>query len=223
MNVIAGVRVPAHEFEFGRALRLDEGTTVRLESGCVDGEMMTIFFWLSGTATEGFSDRVASHESVANLDRLATVDGRTLYSLTWDAAADAFVSGLVDNGVKVLTAVGRPGAWEFDLRFPSRGALADFREECEADGVTLSIERVYNPSKPGTGPWFGLTDRQRRTLELAVRRGYYDIPRRCTTVELAEALGISDQAVTERLRRGIVAFVTNALLAPEACGDNSLD
>jgi predicted DNA binding protein len=64
----------------------------------------------------------------------------------------------------------------------------------------------------GTGAWYGLTPRQRRTLELAVRRGYYDIPRRCTTIELADELGISDQAVTERLRRGIVTFVTNALL-----------
>ncbi|WP_249361517.1 helix-turn-helix domain-containing protein [Haloterrigena sp. H1] len=34
--------------------------------------------------------------------------------------------------------------------------------------------------------------------------GYYDIPRGCTTAELADELGISDQAVTERLRRAIV-------------------
>lgn len=77
------------------------------------------------------------------------------------------------------------------------------------------LDRIYNPTTPGTGPWFGLTRRQRTTLELAVERGYYDIPRRCTTIELADELGISDQAVTERLRRGIVAFVANALLLDE--------
>ncbi|GAB3704987.1 helix-turn-helix domain-containing protein [Halorubrum pallidum] len=41
--------------------------------------------------------------------------------------------------------------------------------------------------------------------------GYYEIPRGCTTKELADELEISDQAVTERLRRAIVALVTYTL------------
>ncbi|MFC6989794.1 helix-turn-helix domain-containing protein [Haloplanus sp. GCM10025708] len=204
-------------------LRLDEGTTVRLESGVTGDGVLTLPFWISADVTEGFVDRVRAHDSVADLNRLHRVDGCLLYSLTWDIAADAFVEGLVANGVEVLTAVGRSEAWEFDLRFPGRDALADFRTYCDDRDVSVVVERMYNPTKPGTGPWFGLTDRQRRTLQLAVRRGYYDIPCRCTTVELAEALGISDQAVTERLRRGIVAFVTNALLAPESDDEAPLD
>jgi hypothetical protein len=50
---------------------------------------------------------------------------------------------------------------------------------------------------------------------VAVEAGYHDIPRTCTTVELADKLGISDQAVTERLRRAIVNLVSNTLLAAE--------
>ena len=45
--------------------------------------------------------------------------------------------------------------------------------------------------------------------------GYYDIPRGCTTEELADELRISDQAVTERLRRAIGAFARHTLLTPE--------
>jgi len=45
--------------------------------------------------------------------------------------------------------------------------------------------------------------------------GYYDIPRGCTTAELADELGISDQATTERLRRAIGAFTRHALLTPD--------
>lgn len=41
--------------------------------------------------------------------------------------------------------------------------------------------------------------------------GYYDIPRGCTTKELADELGISDQAVTERLRRAIGSLVRHTL------------
>jgi predicted DNA binding protein len=46
---------------------------------------------------------------------------------------------------------------------------------------------------------------------LTVLKGYYDIPRGCTTNELADDLGISDHAVTERLRRAIVMLVTYTL------------
>ncbi|RLM81550.1 helix-turn-helix domain-containing protein, partial [Halobellus sp. Atlit-38R] len=67
----------------------------------------------------------------------------------------------------------------------------------------------------GVSQWYGLSEPQREALTLAVQMGYYDIPRGCTTQELASELGISDQAVTERLRRAIGAFVRRALLTPE--------
>nr|WP_084383819.1 helix-turn-helix domain-containing protein [Halalkalicoccus paucihalophilus] len=62
-----------------------------------------------------------------------------------------------------------------------------------------------------SGPWFGLTPIQRETLLLAIERGYYEIPRQCTTLKLAEELGVSDQAITERLRRAIVTLVSNTV------------
>ena len=75
---------------------------------------------------------------------------------------------------------------------------------------------MYNPTDPEAGPWYGLSEPQREALMLAVRMGYYDIPRGCTTEDLANELGISDQAVTERLRRAIGTFGRHTLLTPEA-------
>jgi predicted DNA binding protein len=49
-------------------------------------------------------------------------------------------------------------------------------------------------------------------VSLAVRGGYYGIPRGTSTQELADELGISAQAVTERLRRGVATLVNNTLL-----------
>ena len=42
--------------------------------------------------------------------------------------------------------------------------------------------------------------------------GYYSLPRQISTQEIADEFGISDQAVSERLRRGITTLVTNTLL-----------
>lgn len=47
----------------------------------------------------------------------------------------------------------------------------------------------------------GLTTRQRETLRLAADRCYFEIPRRATLADLADELGVSDQAISERLRR----------------------
>ncbi len=48
-----------------------------------------------------------------------------------------------------------------------------------------------------------LTDTQQEALILAYERGYFESPRKITMAELGEELGISQQAVASRLRRGI--------------------
>jgi predicted DNA binding protein len=74
--------------------------------------------------------------------------------------------------------------------------------------------------KPGSGIWFGLTPAQRETLVAAVDGSYYPIPRRLSTEDLADRFDISDQAVTERLRRAIVALTENALAEVENGADS---
>ena len=41
------------------------------------------------------------------------------------------------------------------------------------------------------------------------------IPRQTSTQDLAEEFGVSDQAVTERLRRAIITLVENTLIATQ--------
>ena len=105
------------------------------------------------------------------------------------------------------------------MRFSDREALSQCQECCEAAHISLELTHIYNPTGPEAGPWYGMSEPQREALALAIRRGYYDIPRGCTTAELADELGISDQAVTERLRRAIGTFGRYALLTPESAAE----
>lgn len=105
--------------------------------------------------------------------------------------------------------------WAFEIRFPSHDALSAFKERCEDTRIAVTVDRIYDPTKPDSGPRFGLTDPQRETLVRAVEGGYYDIPRRMSTKDLAEEFGISDQAITERLRRAIAGFTEHALIVPD--------
>ncbi|MFB6360960.1 MAG: helix-turn-helix domain-containing protein [Halobacteriales archaeon] len=52
-------------------------------------------------------------------------------------------------------------------------------------------------------------------LSRAVEAGYYSIPRGVSTNELAVEFDITDQVVTERLRRGVRNLVSSTLLLSE--------
>lgn len=69
------------------------------------------------------------------------------------------------------------------------------------DGVRIEIERI-GEYEPETGRFAGtLTERQRELFELAVREGYYEIPRETTHRELADRLDLAPGTVSEHLQR----------------------
>jgi len=212
MSVIAEISIPATEFELGRIIDVTGPATVELESLVPAGDQAVPFLWVHDADFEAFEDEVMVHSSVDDLTRIDAYDDRVLYTLDWSVDGDSVLAAVRTLDAYVLDATGACDSWRFELRFPSHDALSTFQEVCRDHDIGFEVLRVYNPSKPDLGPWFGLTERQREAIVLAVEGGYYDIPRSCTTVELAEELDISDQAVTERLRRAIVTLVSNTIL-----------
>lgn len=55
------------------------------------------------------------------------------------------------------------------------------------------------------------------------RGGYYSIPRRVSTKDLADELGISDRPVKERLRRAISRSVRDTPLLPTKADEHEKD
>ncbi|WP_090382467.1 helix-turn-helix domain-containing protein [Natronobacterium texcoconense] len=69
----------------------------------------------------------------------------------------------------------------------------------EAVGFDLRRTGEYEPGSDPTAP--ALTPRQRELFELAVREGYYEVPRGTTHRELASQLGLAPGTVSEHLQR----------------------
>lgn len=212
MTVIVEVRVPALEFELGRVLRMEDSSSIELEQLVPSGGASVPLFWIHDEQRAAFLETVERHPTVDDLGVIDDFDEHALVTMEWDIHRDHLFEAIAANDGQILRAVGGPETWKFELRFPSRESLADFSTDCEDAQIPFEVIRVYNPVEPRTSRWYGLTEPQLEAITLAVERGYYDIPRRCTTKELAEELGISDQAVTERLRRAIVTLVSNAIL-----------
>lgn len=213
MSVIAYLRIPSDSFELGRIMAMDLDTTVELESMVPLGERAVPLFSVFDHASTAFEEEIRDHPSVERLEEMSRHNGQVVYALDWNISRDVFFAGVIETDAHLLSGKGTTETWEFELRFPSHESLSEFQEYCSNAHISLELGRIYNPSRPGSGPWYGLTAAQKDTLVRAVRGGYYSIPRQMSTQELADALDVSDQAVTERLRRAIVALVENTLIA----------
>lgn len=75
-------------------------------------------------------------------------------------------------------------------------AAAEFPSNVE---VTIQQIGQYDPSRDSL--LASLTNRQREVLEVAIREGYYEIPRRATHDDLAAELDCSAGTVGEHLRK----------------------
>ncbi len=217
MAVIVELSLPAEEFELGRILTMEDETVISLETMIPMGERPIPFFRVHNPARDSFESHVREHPAVQSLQVVNTHDDEALYALDWEVSENTFLAGIHIVDGHLLEATGSPETWGFEIRFPTHDAVATFQEYCNDTGIPLGIKRIFNPTKPDAGPWFGLTAPQRTMVVRAVERGYYSIPRKTSTQTLADEFEISDQAVTERLRRAIDTLVRNTLLlTPES-------
>ena len=213
MSVIVEATIPSEAFELGEILRVEGPTRVTLETMVPLGGRPTPFVRIEHDPRNTFEETVSTHPTVSDINRVKSHNGETVYALEWTPSENTLFRQLLEMNVAVLNATGTVDRWELELRFPSHDALSDFQEYYIEYDIPVTIERIYNPTKPDAGAWYGLTPPQRETLSYAVSAGYYSLPRQVSTKNIAEEFDISDQAVTERLRRGINRLVTNTLLA----------
>jgi hypothetical protein len=71
------------------------------------------------------------------------------------------------------------------------------------------LRAVYNPHPPVAEG--SLTGAQREAIRVAADRGYFKVPREVSLKEIAEQLGVSEQAVSQRLRRGLGNLVAGSV------------
>ena len=211
MTVIVELTVASEAFELGRILSVEEPGRVTLETMVPLGGRPTPFIRVKHDARDEFVQRVREHAAVSDIRPLNTHDGEVLYTLEWDPSTDTLFRTILEEDIALLGATGSADRWAFELRFPSHETLSKFQEFYVEEDIDVTIERIYNPTKPDAGPWYGLTPPQRETLTYAVEHGYYSLPRGISTKELGEEFDISDQAVTERLRRGITTLVSHTV------------
>lgn len=219
MSVIVDITVPAEDFALGRSLQpTEEGARCELERMVPTTDQIVPYFWVYDTDAEALEATLSADESVLEVKLLDQHDDQALFRIAWPADVNGLVQTLNQHEAVILEAVGTTKRWEFQLRFPDSVDTSAFRADCKQAGVRLDLQRLYHPDDPQTDR-SALTPTQRETLLSALEAGYFSIPRRITTEELADQMGISDQALNERLRRGHANVLTSLLVAEAGADD----
>jgi predicted DNA binding protein len=206
MSVRVSVSVSASDFVLERLLAEHSGTPVRLDRIAAFDESLVPYLWVAEPNTEATSRALREDPDVEAFEVIDTFGCDTLIRVGWTSDAEEFVEGLAESGAVLVEAVSDGTSWSLELRFPDHDRLSEFHAWCLDYGIDLSVGEVYstNGTVDEEGP---LTDVQRETLYAALDAGYFEIPRAVTLTELADDLGVSDNAVSQRLRRGISALV----------------
>ncbi|WP_235853579.1 helix-turn-helix domain-containing protein [Halosimplex salinum] len=107
------------------------------------------------------------------------------------------LTSLQDSGVPLeMPFEVRDGEMSLEVTVPQE-TLSGLAETLDEFGIQYTVERIQQ--EVASDPL--LTERQRRILDEAIDRGYYDTPRRITLVDLAEELDIAKSTCSETLHR----------------------
>jgi predicted DNA binding protein len=210
MTAVASVEVPAEQFALGSALASMPDVHVRLDRIVPLGETFAPYFWLESDTVETVEAALRETTELAAFDVAECLDGEVLVRAEWEHRPGEISDAVADHGGVVLEAFGEAGSWRLLFRFPDRESLAACYEACRELEMSFELLSVHDTRRPDSGT-ADLTDCQREALRAAAEMGYFEVPRRATLTDLAATLGVSDSAVSQRLRRGTGAVVTEAL------------
>ena len=129
-------------------------------------------------------------------------DGRALYQL-WIPIAETTYWDWTSLGGVLLDATVTPQNTTVRMEFPDHESLSEYRKRCLEQNIDFSLNSLTDArSDTELNPQL-LTSAQRTLVASAIEHGYFEIPRGISMIELAAQHDISDQAASERLRRGI--------------------
>ncbi|MFC4438356.1 MULTISPECIES: helix-turn-helix domain-containing protein [Natrialbaceae] len=213
MSTIAELTVPAEEFALWQTLDATTGLGVEIERVIAyDPDRVMPYVWLLGdeSTLEDADDALATDSSVERAELLSDLGDERLYAMDWTDDVTVVLQLLTGDRSTVLDATVEDTQWRFRALFPERDVLSRTYEFATDQGVSIELQKIHRLDETRHSR-FDLTDAQHETLVSALDHGYYDIPRTIDMEGLSSELGISHQALSERLRRAHRSLVEEAV------------
>ncbi|WP_254863038.1 helix-turn-helix domain-containing protein [Halovivax gelatinilyticus] len=158
--------------------------------------------------------------------------GRCRSAVTLETGDRQFLASAVDEGCicpvfsshDCIASIQRfePGSLEVDVMVPDRDELEAVVVALRRTGATVRLRRIATRTDGDADQHLeleveGITEKQREAVLLAVDAGYYETPRQTDLGELAERLGVSKSAVSQRLS-AVESNLVTSLFERESAG-----
>ncbi|MHA1199830.1 MAG: helix-turn-helix domain-containing protein [Candidatus Heimdallarchaeaceae archaeon] len=116
------------------------------------------------------------------------LDYPSIHDTILESGSMTILPMIIENGVQYHT-----------ILSPTPKAFRDLIKKLQDRFSTIQLRATS--SKPTETTQYLLTGKQYEAIKLAFKKGYYEIPRKCTLEELSTSLGIKRVAMQERIRR----------------------
>jgi predicted DNA binding protein len=204
--------IPASDFALAETLTALPAVECECEKIVTSGEEAVMpLVWLRGGEAAVVRQTLQDDPTVAEVELLSAFENEQLYRMTWVGPVQLVLQILTTAEATIMAAYGTGEQWTLRMLYPSQEALTTTIEFGKEHGIPFDITTIRHLEGEPAGR-YGLSEGQYTALTTAATAGYYDIPREKDLQAVAEELGVSHQALSEQIRRGMLALIEDTLL-----------
>lgn len=210
-GIVSQLRLEHPSLLLGPTLRRVPNVTVTPEYWTtVETGRTLVFCSVSSESFDAFETALEVDPTVTEPVLVDRYPDRRIYRVVRTDDTIPIIAQAASVGGRLLDLSSSRDGWLAQFHFPSRDRLVSFNDFCREREITVSVDhlRVSDDEDDGV---VALTDKQQQLLAIAHEEGYFEVPRGTSQDELAERLGISKSAVSQRLRRAIGQLCVSSL------------
>lgn len=208
MTIVTRIHVEHPDLALAPTIEAVDDATIKVVAQTGTDPVHQTFPFLVGCGDwDEFEAALADDHTVERFEPVTAGNAERIYHISHTPRTKLLTPPTIEAGGIMVEAENHDGGWLVQLLLPDREALHSIWTFARSEDFVFDLIEVHEERSGSYERRFNLTKRQRDTLALAYERGYFDEPRRASLEELAEELGISQSAVSGRLRRGIDRLV----------------
>jgi predicted DNA binding protein len=175
-------------------------------------------FWGSGGNFEEYQEGLEIDPDISNYECLTKLPTRRLYRtvLSEQGQQNTVQSIAVEYDIIPISLTMTADRVQLLGRFPSRDAIVALKRACYERDRKFKLLNIYQERAAEADQTilnrYGVTKSQQEALVVALKQGYFEIPRQTRMENIADTLGISTSALSSRIRRGQKALLSNTLV-----------
>lgn len=151
---------------------------------------------VSGHSKAEIESALDDDPSVNGFENVSSREDAYLYDLDLSDDGEQLQDIIQEENGTILVASGTQGYWELTVCLPTQDDLSRLSDRLKNQGITPRVKEIRDLEAATE-----LTETHREAVETALEHGYFQIPREGDLEDLAKEMRISEQVVSQRLRR----------------------